>query len=290
MALFALSTSSTADLPNNYYEDHDVGKLCFTFQFHTHEYDDDFASSMPASVFYNRLRNGEVSHTSMVNAAKFEDYFKSILDSGRNLLHIEFSSALSGSYQCAASVAKKLNAKYKEVGVTVIDSLSASLGLGLIVDTARRFRDEGKTIEETAEWVEANKLRFIHWFTVTDLDYLKRGGRIKPSSAFFGNMLKIKPILDMDDSGRLIPLYKVRGRKKSIRSLFEHVEEDLIEKENDRIFISHCDCEEDALKLKDMIQEKYPKITVLVNYVGAVIGSHAGPGTLAIFFIGKKRV
>ena len=289
MAQFAISTSSTADLPENYYEDHDIGKLCFTFQFHTHEYDDDFARSMPASVFYNRLRNGEVSHTSMVNAGRFEAYFKSILDSGRSLLHIEFSSALSGSYQCAAAVAKKLNAQYEDVRVVVIDSLSASLGLGLIVDKARRFRDSGKTLEETAAWVEENKLRFIHWFTVTDLDYLKRGGRIKPSSAFFGNMLKIKPVMDMDDRGRLIPLYKARGRKKSIRSLFEHVEEDIVESENDCIFISHCDCEEDAQKLKNMILERWPDLSVLINTVGAVIGSHAGPGTLAVFFIGNKR-
>jgi len=288
---FILSTSSTADLPKSYVEEHGLNYLKFSLIISDEQYPDDFADAMPAGVFYNRLRNGEMSRTSMINTSTFEENFRGFLDAGKSILHIEFSSALSGSYENAAAVARKLNPEYQDRGVrvVVIDSLCASLGQGLIVDYARRMRDEGKSLDEIAAWVEANKLKLIHWFTVNDLDFLRRGGRVSGFSAFLGGMLKIKPVMDVDNLGRLIPLYKVRGRKKAIKTLFEKMVADIDHPEGQQVFISHGDCIEDAEKLADMVREKWPSVNVMINYVGAVIGSHSGPGTLALFYIGKKR-
>ncbi|MBQ9942727.1 MAG: DegV family protein [Christensenellaceae bacterium] len=289
MSKFILTTSSTADLPNSYLEQHNVGCVRFSFLISDEEYKDDFVTSMPAGVFYNRLRNGEMSRTSMVNAASFEEFFRGYLDRGESILHIEFSSALSGSYQNAAVVAKKLNKEYADAKVIVIDSLCASLGLGLLVDYARRMRDEDKDLDETAAWVERNKLNVIHWFTVDDLDFLRRGGRVSGVSAFLGGMLKIKPVMDVNNEGRLIPLYKVRGRKKAIATMVEKMKADAIDPKNEPIFISHGDCMDDAKRLAGLIKEEWGADVQLINYVGSVIGSHSGPGTLALFYMGKKR-
>ena len=171
----------------------------------------------------------------------------------------------------------------------MVDSLCASLGLGLLVDYAVRMKEEGKSIDEAAGWVEENKLHIIHWFTVDDLNFLKRGGRVSGVSAFLGTMLKIKPIMDVDDQGRLIPHFKVRGRRKAITGMFEKMKEDILHPEGQRVFISHGDCLKDAEFLAGLIKDEFAIDSVLINYVGPVIGSHSGPGTLALFYYGKQR-
>ena len=290
MSNFILSTSSTSDLPESYAQKHDLVVLPFSFIISGQEYKDDFNKSMACREFYDRLRSGEISKTSMINSQDFEVSFRAGLDAGRDILHIEFSSALSGSYQNAKTVADQLNQEYKDQKVIVIDSLSASLGLGLLIDYAVSLRDEGKDIDGVASWVEQNKLHMIHWFTVDDLNHLRRGGRVSGVTAFLGTMLHIKPVMDVDDLGRLIPHFKVRGRKKAIAALFQHMQQDIVNPEGQRVFISHGDCIDDANLLKQMILDGLPGIKdVLINSVGPVIGSHSGPGTLALFYMGKKR-
>lgn len=288
MSDYIISTSSTTDLPESYIKEHGILSLPFSFIISDEQYEDNFGNSMPAPVFYNRLRNGEMSRTSLINADAFEKAFREILESGRDILHIEFSSALSGSLQNARTVAEKLNPLY-ENKIIVVDSLCASLGLGLLVDYAVRMKEEGKSIDEVAGWVEENKLHIIHWFTVDDLNFLKRGGRVSGVSAFLGTMLKIKPIMDVDDQGRLIPHFKVRGRRKAITGMFEKMKEDILHPEGQRVFISHGDCLKDAEFLAGLIKDEFAIDSILINYVGPVIGSHSGPGTLALFYYGKQR-
>ena len=288
MSDYIISTSSTTDLPESYIKEHGILCLPFSFIISDEQYEDNFGNSMPAPVFYNRLRNGEMSRTSLINADAFEKAFREILESGRDILHIEFSSALSGSLQNARTVAEKLNPLY-ENKIIVVDSLCASLGLGLLVDYAVRMKEEGKSIDEAAGWVEENKLHIIHWFTVDDLNFLKRGGRVSGVSAVLGTMLKIKPIMDVDDQGRLIPHFKVRGRRKAITGIFEKMKEDILHPEGQRVFISHGDCLKDAEFLAGLIKDEFAIDCVLINYVGPVIGSHSGPGTLALFYYGKQR-
>ena len=282
MSEYLLSTSSTTDLPKWYIEQNNLLFFSFSFDMEGKEYRDNFGEDMPVKDFYANLRSGIDSTTSMINRAAFEAGFIPYLEKGVDILHIEFSSALSGSYQNARAAAEELNGKYPGK-LTVIDSLCASLGQGLLVDYAVQMKKAGKSLQEVAEWVEANKKNIIHWFTVDDLNHLRRGGRISKASAFFGTMLQIKPVLDVDDAGRLIPHFKVKGRKKSILEMFNRMKEDI------KVFISHGDCLEDAEALKAMITEHFKIDNVLINYVGPVIGAHSGPGTLALFYMGKQR-
>lgn len=290
MSKFILSTSSCADLTESYAKEHNIVCLPFTFLIEGKEHPDDFGHSMSYTDFYTKVRAGEPSTTSMINAEAYEEYFKSAIAGGLPLLHIEFSSALSGSYQNAKNVADKMNGEFGEKRIYVIDSLCASRGLGLLVDYAVNMRDADKTIEEVAEWVEGNKLNLIHWFTVDDLNHLRRGGRLSRASAFFGSMLKIKPVMDVDDRGRLIPHFKVRGRKKSILTMVEHMQMDIKNPDGQTVFICHGDCIDDAEFLKAKVLESFPTIKeVAIHYTGPVIGSHSGPGTLALFYMGKER-
>ena len=288
MSEYILSTSSTSDLPKWYVEENNLLYFSFSFDMEGKEYKDNFGQDMPVKDFYAKLRAGIASTTSMINRAAFEKGFIPYLEKGIDILHIEFSSALSGSYQNAATAARELNEKYPGK-LIVIDSLCASLGLGLLVDYAVKMKKEGKSIEQVAEWVQANKKNVIHWFTVDDLNHLRRGGRISKASAFFGTMLQIKPVLDVDDEGRLIPHFKVKGRKKSILEMLNRMKEDIKDPDGQTVFISHGDCEEDAEALKAMIQEHFNIDHVMIGYVGPVIGAHSGPGTLALFYMGKQR-
>lgn len=290
MSKFILSTSSTADLTESYAQEHDIECLPYSFLLDGTEYMDDFGRSLSYKDFYAKVRGGSTPTTSMVNAAAYEKYFRSELDNGNDILHLEFSSALSGSYQNALTVAERLNAEYKDNKVIVIDTLCASRGLGLLVDYTRKLRDSDKTVDEAADWVEKNKRNLIHWFTVDDLNHLRKGGRLSRGAAFFGTMLKIKPVLDVDDKGRLIPHFKVRGRKKSITAMVEHMKTDIKDPDGQTVFICHGDCIEDAEHLADLVREAFPSITdIQIHYTGPVIGTHSGPGTLALFYMGKHR-
>ena len=240
-------------------------------------------------AFYDGLRGGEIATTSAINPTGWETAIEPILASGEDVLVIAFSSGLSTTYQSAVIAAGELQEKYPDRKIRVVDSLCASLGQGLLVWYACQKRDAGMSIDDLTAWLEENKFRLCHWFTVDDLMFLKRGGRVSAATALVGTMLQIKPVLHVDDEGHLINVSKVRGRKASIEALAKKLGELGLEGENSTVFISHGDCIEDARLLETMLKEKYGVKEVIIGYVGAVIGSHSGPGTLALFFLGSKR-
>ena len=240
-------------------------------------------------AFYNSLRAGEVATTSAINPNGWESAIEPILAAGQDVLVIVFSSGLSTTYQSAVIAAEDLKTKYPDRAVRVVDGLCASLGQGLLVWYACQKRDSGMSLDDLVIWLEENKLHLCHWFTVDDLMYLKRGGRVSGTTALLGTMLQIKPVLHVDDEGHLINVSKVRGRKASIEALAKKMGELGIEGENSTVFICHGDCEADAHLLEAIVKEHYGVQEVFIGHIGAVIGSHSGPGTLALFFLGTKR-
>jgi DegV family protein with EDD domain len=239
--------------------------------------------------FYSKLREGANIKTSAVNMAQATELLEEILSEGKDVLYLGFSSALSSTYQTVTSAARELSEKYSDRRIYDVDTLAASMGQGLLVYKAAKAKEAGKSLEDNAAMIESMKLNLDHWFTVDDLFFLKRGGRVSGVTATLGTILSIKPVLHVDDEGRLINVGKERGRKASINQLMKKMEElgsDLSEQD---IFISHGDCIEDAEKLANMIKTKYSPKSVVINYVGPVIGAHSGPGTLALFFVGEHR-
>ena len=220
---------------------------------------------------------------------RYTDYFEEVLKHGRDVLYIAFSSGLSGSCNSAKVAAQELQAKYPDNRVEVVDSLCASLGQGLYVYHAVQEKKKGKSIDQVIQWLEENKLNLCHWFTVDDLNHLKRGGRVSPATAFFGTMLNIKPVLHVDDEGHLIPMGKVRGRKASLDALVDHMAQTAINPKEQVIFISHGDSEADAKYVADQVRAKFKSKEIYINPIGPVIGAHSGPGTMALFFLGSKR-
>ena len=238
---------------------------------------------------YDGLRSGESATTSAVNPEGWANVIEPVLKAGKDALVMTFSSGLSTTYQSAVIAANDLKEQYPDRTINVVDTLCASLGQGLLVTYACRKRDEGMDLNTLTAWVEEHKLNLCHWFTVDDLMYLKRGGRVSAATAIVGTMLKIKPVLHVDNEGHLINVSKVRGRKASIDALAAKVAETGLPGENDTIFICHGDCIEDAKYLEAQLKERYGTKEVFIGYTGAVIGSHSGPGTLAIFYLGKQR-
>ena len=239
--------------------------------------------------FYDRMRGGEMITTSHVSPHACREVFEGILSQGKDVLYIGFSSALSGTYNAAAGVARELREEYPERKVYTVDSLAASMGEGLLVYHAAELRRQGRTIGEVKAWLEENRLHLCHWFTVDDLMFLKRGGRVSAATAIVGTIMGIKPIMHVDDEGRLTAVGKIRGRKKSIEALYEHMKNTVVDPASQVVFISHGDCAEDAEYLKNLIRDGLHVREVLINYVDPVIGAHSGPGTLALFFLGTKR-
>jgi len=288
MSEYIISTSSTSDLPAEYTSKHGIPIMRYTYSIDHVEHKD---GDMDAKKFFDLEREGVMPTTSQLTPEEITRFFDEILGGGKDLLHIEFSSGLSGSYNNVRLVADDMKKKYPDRKLFVVDSLCASLGLGLLVDYAVRMRDSGKTIEETAKWVEANKLSLNHWFTVDSLTHLRRGGRVTGAAAFVGNLLHIKPVLNVDFEGHLIPREKEQGRKRALKCLVEKMEEYVYKPEGQRIFISHGDDPEAAQLLARMVKEKFPSINddIMIAPLGAVIGAHAGPGTVALFFMGKTR-
>ena len=266
------------------------GVYCSSLSFHFNgDKNVYFDNVMPSEEFYLRMRNNQVAKTSAVNSESFLCGFRELLDQGYDILYLGFSSALSTTYNSAMLAAKQLKNEYPQRKILTVDTLAASAGIALLIDMIIEKKNSGATIEEAKEFAEKTKLKICHYFTVDDLEYLKRGGRISPSSAFFGNMLGIKPLLYVNNEGSLICINKIRGRKKSIIALadkFEELNDDAV---NKIAYISHADCQKEAEELKKHIEEKYnAKVHVITN-IGSVIGSHSGPGTIALFFIGRKR-
>ena len=239
--------------------------------------------------FYARIRAGETAITSAVNVGDFEVEMRKVLDDGKDILCINFSSALSTTYQSAVIAADELRQEYPEAKICVVDSLCASLGQGLLLYLCVQEKRKGRSIGEVRAYAEATKGSICHWFTVDDLNHLKRGGRISGATALFGTMLSIKPVMHVDDEGRLVPVSKARGRKASLLALVDRMAETAVDPASGPVFISHGECEGDALFVAGEITRRFGNKDIYINYVGPVIGNHSGPGTMALFFVGTKR-
>lgn len=284
-----LLIDSCTDLPLSFVEENQIPYVSLVCNFLGGEYKDDFGKTLSCKEFYDTVRGGEMPSTSQVNVYVYQEVFSKYAEEGKSVIYLGFSSALSGSLNSARMAQEMVCEAFPEADITVIDSRSASLGEGLLAYYAFNMLKEGASKDEVVSWLESNKLKLNHWFTVDDLGHLKRGGRVSGAAAFVGTLLDIKPILHVDDEGRLIPKSKVQGRKKSIKTLFEMFEENVVNPEEQVIAISHGDCLEDAKYLESLILKSYKVKEVIINPVGPVIGAHSGPGTLALFFMGSKR-
>ena len=246
-------------------------------------------SAISFEDFYSKIRAGKLATTSAANVGQFQDAMRPVLDSGRDIVCIGFSSALSTTYQSACIAAEDMRQEFPDARIYVVDSLSASLGQGLLLYLTVQKKREGLTAEELVQWVEDNKLHIDHWFTVDDLNYLKMGGRLSAGAAFFGSMLSLKPVMHTSDEGKLVPVSKVRGRKASLKALIDKIAELGIEPSEQVMFICHADCEVEARAVAEEMKARYGVKEVYINYIGPVIGSHTGPNTMGIFFVGTKR-
>lgn len=241
------------------------------------------------SDFYNRIRAGETATTSAISVGVFEEAMRPFLESGKDILCLSFSSALSTTYQSAVIAAGEMAESFPEAKIHVVDTLSASLGQGLLVYLCARKKQAGLDIDALRDYAEQTKGQVCHWFTVDDLNHLKRGGRVSATAALFGTMLSIKPVLHVDDQGRLIPVSKSRGRRASLTALVDRMEQTAVDPGTQTVFISHGDCPEDAQFVADEIRRRFGTEDIRINFVGPVIGNHSGPGTMALFFLGTER-
>lgn len=289
MKEYVITTDNNADLPESYYKEHGIGCAYFSYNLNGENYTHE--NFLPEKEFYKVMKEGALPTTSQVNPNDARNLMEPYLKEGKDVLHIAFSSGLSGAFNSCCLAAEELREEYPERKIVVLDSLAASLGQGLLVYLAQQKKEAGEDLETVAEWVETHKQNMVHLFTVDDLDHLYRGGRVSKTTAVLGGMLNIKPVMHVDDAGKLIPVGKVRGRKKALLELLKLMDEKIGSYKDscDTIFISHGDCIEDAAFLMNKIKEKYSVKTEMINYVGPVIGSHSGPGTLALFFVGDIK-
>lgn len=283
---FVILTDSSADLPASVLKEYGIGvvelSLCIDGESKP-------GSAVEPKAFYDMLRGKAAVTTSAVNMQSFIEFFEPYLQDGKDILYLGFSSGLSATYTAGKNAAEELAEKYPDRKIITVDTLAASLGQGLLVTLAAKKAKAGATLEEVAAYAEENKLKLCHWFTVDDLFFLKRGGRVSAATAVLGTMLAIKPFMHVDDEGHLINVSKVRGRRASVDALFDKMKETAVEPEHQLIYICHGDCPEDAEYLSNKIKAAYPECEVMIGYTGPVIGSHSGPGTLALFFLGGKR-
>lgn len=290
---YVLSCCSTADLDSEHFEKRDISYICFHYYLDGKEYTDDLGKSMPFDEFYKAMANGATTKTSQVNVDEFIEYFTPFLKAGRDILHVSLSSGISGVFSSANIAAAELRKEFPERKIEIVDSLGASSGYGLLMDTLADLRDGGMGFDEIHKWAEEHKLELNHWFFSTDLTFYVKGGRISKASGWFGTVLKICPLLNMDDAGKLIPRSKVRTKPKVIEAIVQKMEEHARRKldYNGKCFISHSDCYEDAKKVADLIESKFKHLNgkVGIYNVGTTIGSHTGPGTVALFFWGDDR-
>lgn len=286
---FVITTDTTCDLPKDYISEHNLKLLPLYYSFNGEVYGDKLELS--PGEFFDKMRGGEMPTTMAVNPDTAKKIFTDILKEGYDIIHISFSSALSGSCSVAVTVAAELREEYPDSKITVVDSLSASMGEGLLVHKAVMMKEEGKSYKEIVEWLENNKLKLCHMFTVDDLHHLHRGGRVSRTAAIIGTLINVKPVLHVSNEGRLVPLNNVRGRKKALIALVNNMEKriDGYLYKNDIIFISHGDCLEDAQTVASMITERFGISNIVINYVCPTIGAHSGPGTVAVFFMGNER-
>lgn len=293
MTNYIITSCSTADMPLAFFEKKAVPYIPFHFMLEEKEYPDDLGQTVSFDEFYSKIDSGAMPTTSQVNVGEFVDFFTPYLEAGQDILHISFSSGLSGTYNSATIAKEQLAETYPDRKLVIVDSLAASSGYGMLLTYAVEMRDEGATLEVVQEWLEENKLDMNHWFFSTNLEHLKRGGRISVTSAFVGGMLNIAPLLNVSNEGKLVPRKKVRGKKQVIREMLNRMEAHAKNGTDyaGKCFISHSAAEEDARKVADLIEERFPALSgnVEIYTIGTVIGSHTGPGTVALFFMGDTR-
>ncbi len=293
MSDFVLCCGSTADLSAERIAERNIEYIPFHYYMDGVQHTDDLGKSMPYNEFYAAMARGVVTKTSQINADEYERFFEPYLKAGKDVLYVSLSSGISGAYNSSLIAQSALREKYPERKIFMIDSLGASSGYGLLMESLADLRDEGKSIEEVAAWAETHKLNVHHWFFSTDLTYYVRGGRISKAAGWFGTIFNICPLLNMDDKGKLIPRKKVRTKHKVIREIVNAMEATA---ENGtaydgRCYISHAACLADATAVKDLVEERFPALKgkVRIFDIGTTIGSHTGPGTVALFFFGKTR-
>ena len=291
---YIVSCCSTVDLKKEHLEKLNVSYICFHYFLDGKEYADDLGQTISFKEFYNKLRNGADSKTSMISVGEYEEYFTKLLESGKDVLHISLSSGVSGSYRSALTAADLVKEKFQNQKIYVIDSLAASSGYGLLIDTVCQKRDEGMSIDELKLWVEDNKLKLHHWFFSSDLTFFVKGGRVSKISGMIGGVFEICPLMNVSNIGKLIPRAKIRTKKKviveTVNRMLEHAQNG---KDYDKkVYMCQSDCIDDANEVKALVEKQFKKIDgdVLINDIGTVIGSHSGPGTVALFFWGDERV
>lgn len=294
MSKFIITCCSTADMSLEYFKHRNIPFIPFHFNMDGKEYPDDLGISISFEAFYAKIAAGALPTTSQPSAGEFIAFFEPFLKQDKDILHITLSSGISGAYNSAILAREQLQPKYPERKILIVDSLGASSGYGMLVDQAIDKMEKGESLMEIHDWVENNKLNIHHWFFSTDLTHYRRGGRISATSAMVGNLLSICPLMNMDNLGKLIPREKIRGKKRVIQEIVKRMEEHAKDGINyaGKCFISNSACYEDAQLVADLVEEKFPHLDgkVMINSVGTVIGSHTGPGTVALFFMGDTRL
>lgn len=289
MNSYVITTDSASDLPEGYVKKHNLYVQPLFYNIDDQIYGGNH--NLDNHTFYQMMRDGKMPITNAIIPAQMVEDLRPLLEKGQDILHISFSSGLSSSYQNAVIAANELEEEFPERKIIVIDSKAASLGQGLLVHKALKLKETGKSLEEVADWVEETKNHICHQFTVNDLFHLHRGGRVSKATAILGTIASIKPVLHVDNEGKLIPLSNVRGRKKSLITLVDNMQKALegFEGENDEVFISHGDCLDDAEFVAKLVKERLGIENIMIDYVSPTIGAHSGPGTVALFFLGKSK-
>lgn len=294
MGDYIISCSSTADLTTEHFEKRDIHYICFHYFLDDREIADDLGQTIPFPEFYKSMQEGAQTRTSQININEYAEYFETFLKDGKDILHVCLSSGISGDINSARNAAADLQKKYPDRKIYILDSLGASSGYGLLMDAAADRRDEGMNIDDLRDWIENNKLKMHHWFFSTDLTFYVRGGRISKAAGMFGGILQICPLMNMDEEGHLVPRYKIKGKKRVIQSIVRKMEEHAEGGLNysGKCYISQSNCYEDARQVADLVERTFPNLDgpVEINWVGTTIGSHTGPGTVALFFWGTRRV
>lgn len=290
---YIISCCSTADLTEQHFTERNIHYICFHYELDGKQYSDDLGKTMPFPDFYAAMAGGAETKTSQINAEEFEEYFEGFLKEGKDILHVCLSSGISGVVNSAMLAKSNLEEKYPDRKIYIVDSLGASSGYGLLMDGMADKRDEGMSIEELYAWVNENKLKLHHWFFSTDLTFYIKGGRISKTAGTFGTILNICPLLNMNNLGQLIPRSKIRTKRKVIQAIVDRMEENAQDglDYSGKCYMSHSACYEDAKEVARLVEERFPKLNgkVEINDIGTTIGSHTGPGTVALFFWGSER-
>ncbi len=293
MSSYVLSCCSTADLSKEHFESRDIRYICFHYTMDGKDYPDDLGQTVSFKDFYQAMRDGADTQTSQVNISEYLTYFTSLLETGKDVLHVSLSSGISGSVNSARNAAAIAAERFPDRKIYVVDSLGASSGFGLILDKMADLRDEGMSIDELYQWVEENKKRQHHWFFTSDLTFFVKGGRVSKAAGFFGGLLGVCPLLNVNHLGQLVPRNKIRGKQNVIREIVERMAQfaDGGEQYADKCYMCHSDCYDDARAVADLVEARFPNLKgkVLINDIGTTIGSHTGPGTVALFFWGEER-